>query len=255
MTVRRFLKAQGFRHVNAVRKPLLSERTVNKRKEFAKRFRNWTPRNWRRIIFSDEKVFKMRPGGRIKCWRHIGEKKIVAKYVQGVVQNSQGIMVWAAISGKGKLVFKRMPERVKSKEYQDTIRSVLNFVKPRYAFCKFDLIYNSFFTRSTLYRFQQDNAPVHKSRSTMRFLRRKGVRLFMGGQWPPSSPDMNIIEHIWPKVSKKLLGQTFNTKDELWNALKIAFSQISAQDILRLYDSLPSRLQALAEAKGRHTRY
>lgn len=109
--------------------------------------------------------------------------------------------------------------------------------------------------RATRYQFQQDGAPVHKSGSTKRWLQAKRIRLFYHDNWPPCSPDMNPIEHLWPMVTHKLNGKVFNSKDALWDALKVAFATISPAQVLRLYDSMPNRLQCLKAARGGHTRY
>lgn len=66
---------------------------------------------------------------------------------------------------------------------------------------------------------------------------------------------MNPIEHLWPMVGRKLTGRVFNSRDALWDALVEAFGSITAAQVHRLYDSMPSRLQALKFAKGGYTRY
>ena len=52
--------------------------------------------------------------------------------------------------------------------------------------------------------FQQVGAPCHTSGSTMKFLRRKKIKVLQG--WPAQSPDMNIIEHIWGRMKEEVLG-------------------------------------------------
>jgi transposase len=79
--------------------------------------------------------------------------------------------------------------------------------------------------------------------------------MFNGGEWPPNSPDMNPIEHVWPLVLQTLSGRVFSGREDLWNALQIAFGQITRAQIGRLYESMPRRLHALRAARGRHTRY
>ena len=79
--------------------------------------------------------------------------------------------------------------------------------------------------------------------------------MFNGGIWPPNSPDMNPIEHVWPLVCQKLSGKVFQGRDDLWAALQQAFHSLTTSQIKHLYNSMPSRLQALAKAKGGHTRY
>ena len=79
--------------------------------------------------------------------------------------------------------------------------------------------------------------------------------MFNGGVWPPNSPDMNPIEHVWPIVGRKLVGKVFANRDKLWDALVVAFAEVSSAQIRKLYASMPNRTQALIAARGRHTRY
>ena len=109
--------------------------------------------------------------------------------------------------------------------------------------------------RATRYKFQQDGAAVHRSRSTRTWLANNRIRLFNNDKWPPCSPDMNPIEHLWPIVTHKLRGKVFNSKDALWDALVGAFGSIPPATVLRLYDSMPSRIQCLKIARGGHKRY
>ena len=41
--------------------------------------------------------------------------------------------------------------------------------------------------------FQQDNDPKHHSKVAEEWFRKKNVKCLL---WPPSSPNMNIIEHV-----------------------------------------------------------
>ena len=95
--------------------------------------------------------------------------------------------------------------------------------------------------------FQHDGASV---RTTTRWLQQKRVRLFWGDRWPPNSPDMNPIEHLWPMVTQKLSGKVFSGKEALWVALQSAFASITRSQVDRLYQSMPSRLAALKLARG-----
>jgi hypothetical protein len=172
------------------------------------------------------------------------------------LQKPQGLMVWAAINGRGQLILKRCPPKVKARDYQNILKSAKLFIKPRYKIhTKFVDPDSLFLIRRSGIRFQQDGAPVHKARSTTSWLKTEGVRMFNGGIWPASSPDMNLMEHIWPMVSHKLVGQVFPDRDTLWSALQVAFAEITPTQIGRLYASMPNRLQALYQARGGHTRY
>ena len=109
--------------------------------------------------------------------------------------------------------------------------------------------------RSSNYLFQQDGASPHRARSTTTYLKKNRIRRFNRGEWPAMSPDMNPIEHVWPIVLRLLEGRVFSGRETLWAALKVAFAKVPVSDIKRLYSSMPSRIAALAKAKGGHTRY
>ena len=74
-------------------------------------------------------------------------------------------------------------------------------------------------------------------------------------QWPPQSPDINIVEHIWPEVTRSLTKTIFNTQDELWEALEEGFKSVQPDYIKKLYGSMTRRLSAVLVANGAHTKY
>ena len=50
--------------------------------------------------------------------------------------------------------------------------------------------------------FMRDNAPCHKSASTLVYLEKKNVCLL--SDWPPQSPDLNIIKNLSATLKKKV---------------------------------------------------
>ncbi len=102
--------------------------------------------------------------------------------------------------------------------------------------------------------FQQDNDPKHTAKLTIAWLKKKRLTVL---QWPPNSPDMNIIEHVWEYLDRRI-----HTRDslptnlrELWAVLIEEWNNIESEYIDRLFESMPERVAALLEAKGGHTRY
>jgi len=73
--------------------------------------------------------------------------------------------------------------------------------------------------------FMQDNAPIHTSRSTTEWLRSRGIPIFEPS-WPPWSPDLNPIEHVWHKLRDMLqevdptLSEATGSEDEIYVRLK-----------------------------------
>ena len=65
-------------------------------------------------------------------------------------------------------------------------------------------------------------------------------------EWPSNSPDLNIIEHVWPQLKSEVRRIVKSErKKELLEAIRQAWdSCISSQDIEILYPSMPKRIAA-----------
>ena len=64
----------------------------------------------------------------------------------------------------------------------------------------------------------QDNAPCHKSRSTLTYLDNKQICLLSG--WPPQSLDINIIENLWSILKLKMTKRYPISTCELWSPIE-----------------------------------
>lgn len=102
--------------------------------------------------------------------------------------------------------------------------------------------------------FQQDNDPKHRSKVAKNWFWTKNVKRL---SWPPSSPDMNIIEHVWDQLDA--LVRTRNplprNKDELWQAIQEEWANFPRTALNTLFESMPRRVAALLKARGGHTKY
>ena len=100
--------------------------------------------------------------------------------------------------------------------------------------------------------FQQDNDPKHMSHVVTKWLDKKGVkRLF----WPPFSPDMNPIEHLWDEVERRMKTQHPKNVKELKEALLRVWNSIGQDVLKKLVDSAPNRLHEVLRMRGYPTRY
>jgi hypothetical protein len=75
--------------------------------------------------------------------------------------------------------------------------------------------------------------------------------------WAANSPDLNIIEHVWDHLNRKVRARRPppTNEDQLWEALQEEWCAIDESFITKPYDSLPRRVRAAHKAKGGNTRY
>ena len=115
-----------------VYKPLLTRLHKSRRYAFARRSGQWSADQWKRVIFSDEKMVRVRPGGKIRCWMPRTAGRYTARYSIPSVAKAEGLMyVWSAINGRGEIILRRCPPKVNSVEYQTLLGSALPFIRPR----------------------------------------------------------------------------------------------------------------------------
>ncbi|UYV78228.1 hypothetical protein LAZ67_16000584 [Cordylochernes scorpioides] len=88
--------------------------------------------------------------------------------------------------------------------------------------------------------YQQDNARPHTARISQQAL--QDVQML---PWPPYSPDLSPIEHVWDIIGRRLhaLPQP-RSEDELWQMVEREWRAIPQDAIRTLIDSLPRRVAA-----------
>ncbi|RYP14446.1 hypothetical protein DL767_010390 [Monosporascus sp. MG133] len=109
--------------------------------------------------------------------------------------------------------------------------------------------------------FIQDNAPIHKAGAVKEFFERHGVWVL---EWPPHSPDLNPIEHLWRALKDKIyeiepeFGRLLDNEEERHRAFEIiedAWSQLDLRLVVKLIKSFPNRLRAVRRARGWYTKF
>ena len=110
-------------------------------------------------------------------------------------------------------------------------------------------------------QFMQDNAAVHSAAETIEWLMLHGIEYI---DWPPYSPDLNPIEHVWRVLKAKirsLYPQLPSLMDNeadravFIDCVTTAWRAINQDQIRGLLISLPRRLRAVIRAHGWYTRY
>ena len=89
-----------------------------------------------------------------------------------------------------------------------------------------------------------------------------GINTLIG--WPPYSPDLNPIEHLWPRLKEliykldlelDLITNNEIQKERLCKVLPRAWEHISVETVEACLNSMKSWLQAVIDAEGWHTKY
>ena len=103
---------------------------------------------------------------------------------------------------------------------------------------------------------QHVNATSHTAHSVRDFLQEWDVSVL---PWPPESPDLNPIEHVWDQLDRRVRARARAIPPrnvwELAGALVEEWGNISQQETANLAPSMRRRCTAVLNAAGGHTRY
>ncbi|KAG1142073.1 hypothetical protein G6F37_012705 [Rhizopus arrhizus] len=103
--------------------------------------------------------------------------------------------------------------------------------------------------------FQHDNDPKHKSRHTTKWISDNGISVLK--DWPPQSPDLNPIEHVWRQLKSKLSRYDTRPKsiDNLWKRIDKEWNSFTENDMQPYYESMPKRIAAVIKRRGNYTNF
>ncbi len=104
--------------------------------------------------------------------------------------------------------------------------------------------------------FQQDNAPCHKAQIISDwFLEHDNEFTLL--KWPPQSPDLNPIEHLWDVVEREIhiMDVQPTNLQQLRDAIMSIWTKISEKCFQHLVESMPRRIKAVLKTKEDPTRY
>jgi DDE superfamily endonuclease len=110
--------------------------------------------------------------------------------------------------------------------------------------------------------FMQDNASIHTARVITNWFKEQGIKVV---EWPPISPDLNPIEHVWARLKDwiyqhypellELKGESQEVKDRFLAALQEGWEALPEELFENLVVSMKRRVEAVRKAKGWYTKY
>ena len=110
--------------------------------------------------------------------------------------------------------------------------------------------------------FMQDNAPIHTALKVRDWFEIHGVEVM---EWPPYSPDLNPIEHLWFRLKELVFehhpelmqigGTDDKVREAMIHAMQDVWPQVGRELMHDLIDSMTTRVNCVLEAEGWHTRF
>jgi transposase len=243
-TIRDNLLRMGIRTYSQPKKPKLSLAHKAQRLEFAKKHIHWTVEDWKRVMFSDETIIS-RCGSFGKSYYHSRPhmRRLQPHQVRQTMQGGGGkMMIWGCITFFGPGDASWIQGKVDSDSYLDVVRDYVRQSRDWWGMDQETFI------------FQQDNASVHTARKVIDFFEENNITILA---WPPHSPDLNPIEHVWAYMKKELdrYPEAPKTLNELWDRVQAIWVKMPTTFLHTLYESMPSRLEEVIKNKGGNTKY
>ncbi len=229
----------GYSSSRPHRVPLLSAKNRTRRLQFTQDHQNCTIEDCKNV---DESRFLLRHSdGRVRIWRKAHESMDPSCLVSTV--HAGGVMVWGIFSWHTLGLLVPIEHRLSTTAY---LSIVANHVHP---------FMTTLYPSSDGY-FQQDNAPCLKAQIISDWFPEHDNE-FTLLKWPPLSPDLNPVEHLWDVVEREIRiidVQPINLQ-QLRDAIMSIWTKISEECFQHLVESMPRRIKAVLKAKGGPTRY
>ena len=197
------------------KKTCLRKGNKTKQLKFAQRHKNWSDEQWKSILWSDESKFEIFGTKRRQYVRRRNGEQFKDMSLQPTIKYGGGsVQVWGCISAGGVGDLFKIDDIMNAEKYRQilihhAVPSGRRLVGPNFIF-------------------QHDNDPKHTAKKVNDYLQRKenqGQLQLM--EWPPQSPDLNIIEAVWDYLDRKKLEKQPTTADELWDVFCDAWNNMA----------------------------
>jgi len=105
--------------------------------------------------------------------------------------------------------------------------------------------------------FQQDNDPTHKRAHEIinQYNSKHGCNITLLQNWPPSSPDLSLIQNVWAILQQKMDSKGCKTFSEYKQALIKEAEELNIQLCKRLFNSMPRRIEECTKNGGEYTKH
>ncbi|GFX67180.1 transposable element Tcb2 transposase [Trichonephila clavipes] len=190
----------------------------------------------------DKSRFSVNPENRcIFIWRDHGSRNNPVFVHESVRFGGGGVLVYCGISIDGRTDLSIIRDGpLTARRYRDEI--LRSIVVPYAAAIGDDFI------------LMDDNCRPHRTNLVEDFFFEEGI---VRMEWPACSSDMNLIEHVWDALRRRIAGRQSPPQNlqELERALLEEWYRIPQLVINSLIDSMPQRCSTLLVVRENHTPY
>lgn len=240
-TIDRRLIEHGLFGRVARHKKKFSEEEIRKRLSFAEGYKSWTAAQWMKVLFADEKIFWGEGfWGRVFVRRPKGEA-LNPDYCVDDDPHPVKVNIWGCFCGRGlgySYIFNENMDAA-------LLRGILGTHLIESAELHYDV------ENAEPWWFLQDNDPKHKSNLVRAWLFNNGIQCI---DFPPYSPDLNPIEHLWADLARRVEEFQCDSMEELQDIVAEEWKKTPKKLLRTLARSMPDRCQAVIDAKGDHTK-
>jgi transposase len=238
-TVSNRLRDRGLLSFYKLKKPLLRKANIKKRLDFARKYASRSVDFWKTVVWTDESKFELKNTKRRQRTRCLKSERLQSRFTQGTVKHGGGsLLVWGCFSWNGVGNIVRIDGKMTGESYVRILEENLKL-----SLRKMNL---------KRYTFQQDNDPKHTSKTAKAYFRSKKIKML---EWPPQSPDLNPIEHLWTILDDKIPMNSRKNLNDFWQGIQTAWDAIPQEMLQNLVESMPKRLMAVINNRGGHTKY
>lgn len=232
------LRSAGLYGRVAKRKPLLNKINKKKRLQWAREHRNWTLDDFKKVLWTDESKFEIFGSRRRTYVRRLVHEKMIPNCITPTVKHGGGsVMVWGAFSFDGVAPLYSVDGILEQKQYHKIL--------VRHAVPTGTSLIGRGFT------IQQDNDPKHSSNYCRNYLLNKekqGTLKIMN--WPPQSPDLNLIELLWDELDRRVRNKCPTSKETLWTLLQNTWNELDKTTLQKLVNRMPRLVAQVLREKG-----
>jgi hypothetical protein len=219
-------------------------------------------RDWQSVMFTDRKKFDFKyPGAKVARvrWLRKGEQHDAPAVNHAMVVNVyagitvHGVTKCHVVTGTSKRNTSYhnkkggVAKNITAEEYRDVVKHTLLPEGER--------LMSGQGRRAGV--MQQDNDPTHKAALQVmgQWNNAHRVKVSLLPNWPPNSPDLNLIENVWSYVQAKVDARGCRDFDSFKAAVMEEWEAVPRSVLASLFASMPKRLEKVIDLGGQKTRY